>query len=174
MLTAELQASPPRDTRAAAPLLTKGGNKIRGMLVGGAVLPVLVVLLLWLRYGSIDSLGIGLAIGIGALVELVALALLAQRNRAVRLFRDGIATIGKVCRMETPSDPRGAAYIIAHIEFQDKAGTVRVGQITTLGHKSAVDRREGDQVDVLYLENEPSKFAIFTPGLGIVPGIVRG
>ena len=174
MLPSELQSPPPRELGAAAPLLAKNRSTIRGMIVGTFLLPPAVVLLMWLKFRTVDGLSVGLALGIGALVGLFAFALSVQKKRAERLFREGTAAVGKVKSLETPGDRQGNAYIIAHIEFQDAGGKVRLGQVTSVGRASSVDRREGDEVAVLYLENDAKAFAIYSPGLGIVPGVIRG
>jgi hypothetical protein len=42
----------------------------------------------------------------------------------------------------------------------------------SIGRARDTDRREGDEVAVLYLPGERRRFALWTPGLGMAPGVL--
>ena len=172
MLPVELQAPPPRDPDAAGALFAKNRALLRGLCTGAVVVAALFLLGYALWFGSVDPFSAGLAIGLEALIALFAVAMRVQLARAQRLYRDGIATVGRVRSVQTSADGEGNAYISVHVEFVDAAGATRAGQVTTIGRARETDRREGDEVAVLYLPDAPKKFAIYTPGLGMVPGVV--
>lgn len=173
MLPLELQVQPPRDPRAAQALLTKNRSLVRALAAGAIALPPVVAGLMWLKFGELDGLAYGLAGGLGVLVALFAFALHVQARRALQLFVAGTAVEGVVRAVDAPPDRAGNAYITLHVEYQDAAGQTRVGRCMTIGAARAIDRKAGDRVAVLYLASEPSRFAVYTPGLGVTPGVTR-
>ncbi len=172
MIPEELRSGPPRDVSSAAEMFARNRSIVRSCAIGALVLPLVMIGIFWMKYGAVDGLGIGLGVGLGAFVGLFAVAMHVQRRRAERLYRDGVAATGRVSKVVAPGDRNGNAYITAHVEFEDATGKKRTGMVTTIGHQSAVDRREGDEVTVLYLEDARA-FAIYTPGLGLVPGVLK-
>jgi hypothetical protein len=173
MLPLELQAPPPRDPHAARALLSKNRSLVRALAASALVLPPVVLGLMHLKYGELDGLAYGLALGLGALVALFALAMIVQARRALALFVDGAAVEGVVRSVDAPPDRSGNAYIMMQIEYCDAAGKTRVGRCMTIGRARTIDRNAGDPVAVLYLPREPSRFAVYTPGLGVTPGVAR-
>jgi hypothetical protein len=123
-----------------------------------------------------DDLAMSLyvGVGLGALVALFGFALWLNARRAAKLFCEGTATIGIVRRSTAPSDRRGNAYVMLHVEFTAADGRVRTAQLTTLANKAEIDAREGASIPVVYLPSDPSKVAAYTPSLGLVVGLARG
>ncbi len=169
MMPAELLAPRPRDPRAAARLFAKNRSTVTAMFAGGAILPPVVLFCLWLKFGSIDALSIGFAFGLGAFVELFGVAMLVQMGRAKRLYRDGVAMLGRVEAVKVSSEPQGSAYVQARIAFLDG----RIGEFTTVGRRAEVDLAEGMEVPVLYLASDPRRFAVYSPALGMIAGVVK-
>ena len=171
-LPPELMAPTPRDPAVAEKFLAKTKKRATGTIAAGALLVPVMVLLMWLKFGTVDALSIGLSLGVGGLVELVGVALLVNANRAAVLFRQGVAVLGKVRKVTAPPDRQGNAYVFLEIEFTDGSGTTQVGKVTTIGNVSEIDTREGAEVAVLYSLSNARQFAVYTPGLGMTVGVV--
>jgi len=173
VLPPELSHAPPRDPAAAGALFDKNRSTIRALAIGAGLAPPMIAGLLALQSGRLDNLAIGLGLGLGAFIGLFAFAMWVQLWRARRFYRDGLATLGTIRRVEAPGDGHGNAYVIVHVEYTDRAGRSWVGQCVTVGKQHEIDRKAGELVAVLYLAGAPSRFAIYTPGLGVTPGAAR-
>jgi hypothetical protein len=173
VLPPELQTAPPRRLPAAGPLFNRNRGKVRTFLIGADLAFPLVLGLFWLRFGEVGIFAISAAAGLSALSALFAFAFHVQTKRGEQLFREGVATLGRVRRMQAPADRGGNAYALLQVEFEDAGGRTRVGQFTTVGHRTEFDAREGAQVPVLYLPGAPQKCAIYTPGFGVLAGVAK-
>ncbi len=169
-LPAELLAPPPRDVAAAQKFLAKSRKTAFGVLVGGAALTPLLLLMMWLKFGALDGLALGISLGVGGLVELMGAALLFNSGRAATLFRDGAATLGTVRKVTAPADNQGNAYVLLEVAFIGSAGP-RHGKVTLLGNTRDIDTREGAEIAVLYSPIDAKPFAVYTPGLGMSVGV---
>ena len=91
------------------------------------------------------------------------------------LYRTGLATLGRVRRLQVAGDGQKetAADVIVHVEFKDEAGQVLPGRLITVAKKAEADCKEGAEITVVYRKDNPHAFAVYTPGLGRVPGTVR-
>lgn len=171
-LPPELMAPTPRDPAVAEKFLAKTKKRATGTMAAGALLVPAMVALMWLKFGAVDALSVGISLGVGGLVELVGVALLVNASRATVLFREGRAVLGKVRKVTAPADGQGNAYVFLEIEFIGGSGTTQVGKVTTVGHLKEIDTREGAEVAVLYSPSHPRQFAVYTPGLGMTVGVV--
>src|SRR5262245_17620176 len=107
MLPPELETPPPRDLRAASQLFAKNLKRARSLPIGARLITPAVLGLFALRSSMrgrppVDGLSIGLSVGIGALVALMALAMWVQLKRGQTMYRDGIATLGRVREVKAP------------------------------------------------------------------------
>ena len=156
----------------AEKFLAKTRKRATGTMAAGALLVPAMIFLMWLKFGTVDGLSIGLSLGVGALVEFVGLAFLANASRAATLFRDGRAVLGKVLKVTAPPDKHGNAYVFIEVEFPGADGTAVLGKVTTMGHVREIDARVGGEVAVLVSPTNPKQFALYTPGLGLTVGVV--
>src|SRR5581483_9075259 len=129
MLPIQLQAPPPRDPSQAGVLLSTGRSGVIRLLVASVVVVPAFLILLAVNFGAVTGLGLGLAMGIGGVVELFAVGLFVQQGRAKALCRTGVATLGRVRRIDLAG---GQGYLFMQVEFQDQSGQVRLGRATTL------------------------------------------
>jgi hypothetical protein len=172
-LPQELSGPPPRDPAAAQAFLAKTRKKATGTIFGGVLLVPVMVGLMWLKFRSIDGLSIGISLGVGGLVALIGVALLVNANRALLLFREGIAVLGRVRKVTAPPDRKGNAYVFIEVEFPGADGAMQVGKVTTISNVTQIDTAAGAEVAVLYSPGKSRQFAIYTPGLGMAVGMVN-
>jgi len=166
MLPVELTKPTPRDIDYKHELFAKNRKKITGIFIGSAFIIPLVALLFWWKFDDVMA-GVWWGLGITALIELMGLALLVNTKKAVELFKNGAATIGVVESIKAPADRQGNAYIVLNVSYADKTGQPYAGHIGTTGAAADADRKAGDQIAVLYMEDKPTTFAIYSPGIGI-------
>jgi hypothetical protein len=172
-LPAELRAPTPRDPATAQRFLAKGRGLARGIIFAGLGLAPAMVGLLWLKFGTIDGLAIGLGAGIGGLVCLIGVALLVNQQKALALFTLGHAGIGRIVDVKAMGDgTNDARYVTLTVELVDSHGATRRGTVLTLSQQQEIDARAGAEVAVLSLATE-RRFAVFTPGLGLVAGALQ-
>ena len=166
MLPAELNKPAPRDISFNHELFSKNRKKIKSIFLGSMLILPLVIFIFWWKFDDIYT-GIYVGVGIAVLVELMALALYINTTKAVELFKNGVATIGVVESMQAPADREGNAYITLRISYADKQGMSYSGNIVMIGKAAEADKKEGDQVAVLFMEDKPQLFAMYSPGIGI-------
>lgn len=163
-LPEELRAPVPRDPSKAERLLAKSRAVARGAIGGGlAIVPVMLVML-WVQFGAVDALALGLSAGVGGLVSLVGFGLLFNQRKVLELFVHGRATLSRA-RKVTVSAGGDSAYVTIELEVIDGEGRTRAGTVVMLGRPDEVDLREGDTVPTLEHEG---RLAIYTPKLGTI------
>ena len=171
MLPEELLAPPPRDVSLAVGLMRTNALLFKGMLVAGGLVPAIVILRAWFKYGPDSVLrAVPLAVGLMVLVSLVAVAVGSISNRSLRLYRDGIATMGTVYMTQSPAGPGDNDDRIINVQFQDLTGRTRSAQVAAKGIPAGIGL-EGE-VAVLYLPDKPRMFAVYKQGEGLVSGTV--
>src|SRR2546422_9358153 len=135
-LPAELKVPAPRDVSGAASLFKKNQSMVRRLFIGGPITFGAVLVIGWVKFDEISIAIIAGAIGISMLVELFAMAMLLQSRRAMKLYREGIATIGRVTKVKAPGDRQGNAYVFIDVEFSNDAGQRLTGKVSTLGKQA--------------------------------------
>ena len=88
-------------------------------------------------------------------------------KKSVELFRNGVATLGVVDSMKVPTDRQGNAYFVMKVSYKDNLGMNYSGNVAMIGKATEVDKKEGDQIAILYFNDKPQTFAVYTPGMGI-------
>jgi len=166
MLPPELNKPAPRDINFNHELFKKNRKKITGIFIGSAFIIPLVAVLFWWKFDDVMA-GVWWGLGITLLIELMGVALLINTKRSVELFKNGVATIGVVESMDAPADRQGNAYIVLKVSYADKQGMSYLGNIAMMGKAAEADRKAGDQIAVLYMEEKPQTFATYSPGIGI-------
>jgi hypothetical protein len=172
-LPPELRAPPPRDPATAKRFLARGQGLARGIILTGLALAPAMVGLLWLKFGALDSLSIGMGIGVGGFVSLIGVGLTFNQQRALALFTQGHAGVGRVVDVKAMGDgTNDARYVMLTVELVDAHGATRRGTVVTLAQRQEVDARTGTEVAVLSLATD-RRFAVFTPSLGLVAGALQ-
>jgi hypothetical protein len=166
-LPPELLAPPPRNPAAAAPFLKKTKKTAFGMIFGAMALCPLIAAVFWLKTGDFNQTTILISVGISSLVELMGVALLMNASRSLQLFREGLAAVGKIRKVTAPADNT----FVFEVEYLGGNGTMKVGTVTMIGAQQ-LDTRVGAEVAVLHSLTDARRFAVYTPGLGMVTGVV--
>lgn len=165
-LPIELSKASPRDIDFNHAFFAKTQKRIKSIFVGAFfIIPLMALIFLW-KFNDIVS-GLIWGAALTAFFELFAVALLVNVKKSVELFRSGIATMGTVEKMDAPADKNGNAYFVMKVSYSDKFGITYSGNVATIGKASELDKKNGDQIIILYLEKAPQTFAIYTPGIGI-------
>ena len=136
------------------------------MIFGGAALSPLLVAIFWLAFGDFNLTTVLISVGISSLVELMGVALLINARKSFELFRTGRAVVGRVSSVKAS---RGS-YCALEVEFLGSSGTLQVGSVVRVGGLSV---REGDPVAVLTSQADPRRFAIYSPGHGMMAGGIK-
>ena len=165
-LPAELSKAPPRDIDYNHELFAKNRKKVKSIFIGAFLLIPLMAILFWWKFGDPVSGAIWGA-AVAAFCELFAVALLVNTKKSVELFRNGVATLGVVESMKIPTDRQGNAYFVMKISYADNLGVRYSGNVAMIGKATEVDKQQGDQISILYFNDKPQTFAVYTPGMGI-------
>ncbi|MGZ3867016.1 MAG: hypothetical protein ACXVC6_10055 [Bacteroidia bacterium] len=166
-LPPELSKAAPRDIDYNHELFAKNRKKIKGIFIGSFLIIPLVAVLFWWKFGDVVS-GVICGIAITAFCELFAVALMINTKKSVELFKNGTATLGTIESMQIPTDKQGNAYFVMKVAYSDKLGMNYRGNVAMIGKATEVDKKEGDQIAVLYFEDKPQTYAVYSPGMGIV------
>ena len=190
MLPPELQLPPPRDPRVLRSLSTA---RRKPRTLKGAVLLCLGLLGLlglreWGNASKIERAGMpsfsrnewtqmllgGLVVGLCMLAVLIGIVVVArrcERRRREAIFRDGIATLGRILPSSEADDPRVRQRDPARVAivFDDKGGQPHVGYCF-LAARIARSLTTGQPVPVVYLLATPERFAVHTAESGLVLG----
>jgi hypothetical protein len=172
MIPQELQKNPPRDIQYTDDLFSKNRKKSKSLMIGSTLLIPLVGILFWWRFNDFVS-GLIWGAGIAALGELMGVALMLNAKKAVNLCQNGLVTLGTIQKAAitgntgkyTTADSAG--YIFIHVIYKEKLGRELKGQVSFIGSKKEIDLKDGDQVPVLYLNEKPETFIIYSTTLGI-------
>lgn len=165
-LPPELSKPAPRDIDFNHELFSKNRKRITGIFIGSAFIIPLVAFLFWWKFDDVMA-GVYWGLGITALIEMMGIAMLINTKKSVALFKNGIATLGTVESAQAPADKHGNAYIVLKVSYTDKIGMRYSGNVAQMGKAAEADRKAGDQIAVLYLDESPTTFAIYSPGIGI-------
>lgn len=166
ILPTELSKAPPRDIDYNHELFSKNRKKIKSIFIGSFLLTPLVAMLFFWKFGDVVA-GVIWGFGLTAFCELFALAIMVNTKKSVELFRNGIATLGTVDSINAPADKQGNAYFILKVSYADKLGMTFNGNVAMIGKATEADKKAGDQITILYMEDKPETFAIYSPGIGI-------
>lgn len=172
MIPEIFKTNPPRAIQFKDELFSKNRNKsINTMLYAPIILPGFA-LILWLGFNDLKS-GLIWGASITAFAEIFALGMLLNAKKAVNLCRNGILTSGMVTKVSTPgsntknSTSPSAKYIFIDIDYQTKSGLPFHGQVFFVGSSNEIDLDEEDHVPILYLDNKPENFILYSESLGI-------
>jgi len=168
MIPEELLKNTPRNIQYSDDLFKKNRKKVKGILVGSLfIIPLVGLIFMW----KFDDLVSGLiwGAGIAAFFELMGLALMMNAKKAVNLCQNGIVTMGNVTKssIHGNSDATSAGYIFINVIYQEKLGKELKGIVSFLGNQKEIDLREGDRVPVLYLNEKPGTFILYSTSLGV-------
>ena len=141
-------------------------------MLGSLLLIPLVGVIFWLKFDDLIS-GLIWGAGITVFGELIGFALMTNNKKAVDLCQNGLVTLGTVQKAAitgntgkyTTADSAG--YIFIHVIYKEKLGRELKGQVPFIGSKKEIDLKEGDQVPVLYSNEKPEKFILYSSSLGI-------
>ncbi len=174
MIPRELELPVPRDISQVERLIVKNRALTKNLYKWALALIPALGLIFWLRWGVDDILpGCLIGAGITVLCWLWAWAMDLNTKRAIKLFRFGKVTTGTVVKLKAPADRGGNAYILTYVEYKTANGNSWKGQAMNSGHVSAIDHKVGDTVVVLYVEDLPKLFAIYTEGIGMSVGATK-
>ncbi len=172
MIPAELLKNTPRDINYSDPLFSKNRKKVKGILIGSLLIIPLVGMISWWKWDDLVS-GILWGAGIAALFELMGVAMMLNGMKAVNLCRNGNVTMGIVEKSEihgntgAHSITQSAGYIFIHVIYNDRLGQGFDGMVPFIGNKQEIDLKPGEQVPVLYLDEKPETFILYSESLGI-------
>jgi len=173
MLPAELQAPPPRNPAAAEKFVARNRQGLKGVALGLVLFPLLLLVAGFLgvkRMTPASGLGIGLIVDVFLVLFLFTFWL--QLKRSLKVFVEGQATLATVLKVDMPGGGGGGAtYIIIDLEYVDAAAQRWVGKTATTGTK--IRCAAGDRVPLLYLPDQPQKFALYDSEVGMVPGVAK-
>ncbi len=172
MIPQELQKNPPRDIQYTDELFSKNRKKSKSIMLGSPLLIPIVGILFWLKFDDLIA-GLIWGAGITLLGVLIGFALMMNAKKAVNLCQNGLVTIGTVQKSMiagntgkyTTADSAG--YIFIHVIYKENLGRELKGQVTFIGAKKEIDLKEGDQVPVLFLNEKPETFILYSETLGI-------
>lgn len=169
-LPPELSAGPPRDPASAPHLFARGAMIVRAAFTLVVLVPVICVASAALLAGP-DEVKAALVISLVLAVAFAAAGagMSVQRNRTKRLFREGVVTTGRVAAIRSPG--RGNRYVFVDVEYADHRGVRFVGTAMTNRLDTALDFGVGHQVPILYLPQQPDRFALFSRALGLLSGL---
>jgi hypothetical protein len=165
----ELKAPPPRDPQHAGPFLAKSRGNARNVMLSGLALMPAMVALMWLKFGTVDALSIGISVGVGGLVTVLGAAMMTAQARAKNLFVLGHATLAKVTLVQSSGDGSGAAYTRLDVELTDGHGRA-TGTAMVMGVQNDVDVAVGDSIVAL---THDGFLAVHTPKLGMHVGRLK-
>lgn len=167
-----LQKSPPRDIKYSDDLFKKNRKKVKGILIGSIFIIPLVALLFWWKFDDVIS-GVIWGAGIAAFFELFGLAFMMNAKKAANLCQNGIVTVGTVQKSTIAGNTGkyttkdSAGYIFIKVKYKENLGRELTGQVTFIGASKEIDLKEGDEVPVLYLNEKPETFILYSESLGI-------
>lgn len=164
MSNLDFTQNPPRSIDKNHPVLqrNKGMQKIF-FLGAAACVPLAFVFPMRFLFGSV-SLENRLLIGVGVALLMMALALAMRFNskKAYNIMRDGVHTMGALHSIDTSS-----TYITMNLSYKDNLGKTYSGNALIMGKNELVKKQAGDTIDILYLPNRPSRYAVYLEDIGI-------
>lgn len=172
MIPQELQKSAPRDIQYSDDLFKANRKKVKSIFIGSFLLIPLMALLFWWKFGDLVS-GLIWGAGLTAFCELFGVALMVSAKKAVNLCQNGIVTMATVQKSSitgntgkyTTADSAG--YIFITVTYKENLGRELKGMVSFIGAKKEIDLKEGDQVPLLYLNEKPEMFILYSESLGI-------
>jgi hypothetical protein len=172
MIPIKLQKKAPRDIQYTDDLFKTNRKKVRGIFIGSFFIIPLMALLFWWKFDDVIS-GVIWGIGVAAFFELFGLALMMNAKKAVNLCQNGNVTIATVQKAAitgntgkyTTADSAG--YIFINVTYKENLGRELKGMVSFIGSKKEIDLKEGDEVPLLYLNEKPETFILYSNSLGI-------
>lgn len=174
IIPSELQKNPPRDINYSSDLFKNNRKKVKAILVGSALIIPVFTIIFYLKFGADDIVtGVLIGFGIAGFFELIGLALYFNAKKAANLCQNGVVVIGNVQKSSISGNTGkyttkdSAGYIFITVVFKEKLGRELKGMVTFIGAKKEIDLKEGDQVPVLYPDENPQTFILYSDTLGI-------
>jgi hypothetical protein len=172
MIPQELQKKAPRDIQYSDDLFKANRKKVRSIFIGSFLLIPFIALLFWWKFDDVLS-GILWGTGLAAFCELFGLAMMISAKKAVNLCQNGMVTLASVQKAAiagntgkyTTADSAG--YIFINVTYKENLGRELKGMVTFIGSKKEIDLKEGDRVPLLYLNESPETFILYSESLGI-------
>ena len=174
MLPPELEQPAPRDLSLVERLIAKNRALTKNLYIWSFVCIPLMAFIFWYKWGNDDVLnGAYIGAGITALCMLWGYAMDVNTKRSIKLYQLGKAVVGKVTKIQAPADRNNNAYILTYVEYKISNGNRFKGHAGTSGKQYEVDLKVGDDISVLYMDEQPGKFAIYSPGVGMATGLAK-
>ena len=172
MVPPELQKNTPRNILYTDELFKANRKKVKAIFLGSFLLIPLMAILFWWKFNNMLS-GVLWGIGLTAFCELFGFALMMNAKKAVNLCQNGLVTIASVQKAAitgntgkyTTADSAG--YIFITVTYKENLGRELKGMVSFIGSKKEIDLKEGDQVPLLYLNEKPETFILYSESLGI-------
>lgn len=161
-----LKKPAPRDLAEVKPFLGRNRMFSRVLIGTAVVLFGLAMLRFSFRGGGVDLFpyGVLIALALAAIPLYFAWANAFMASKMERLLSQGIHTRGKVV------DATLSANVLAmEVEFQDQGGTSWLGKSAIFGALAEERPEKGSDIDLLYLQDDPAKFAVLNSS-GVGPG----
>jgi hypothetical protein len=168
----ELQKNPPRDIKYTDDLFKTNRKKVKAIFIGSFLLIPLLGVLFWWKFDNLVS-GLIWGVGLTAFCELFGVALMMNAKKAVNLCQNGIATLATVEKSSITGNTGkyttkdSAGYILINVTYKEKSGRELKGMVYFIGAKKEIDLKEGDQVALLYLNEKPETFILYSTSMGI-------
>lgn len=172
MIPAVLLKNTPRDINYSDAIFSKNRKKVKAILLGSLLIIPLVGLIGMWKWDDLVS-GLLWGAALAAFFELIGLAFMLNGKKAVNLCRNGIVTMGIVEKADIHgntgaySNANSAGYIFIHVVYNERLGQELRGMVPFIGNQKEIDLREGEQVPVLYLNEKPETFILYSESLGI-------
>jgi hypothetical protein len=172
LIPEELKKNPPRDIQYSDDFFKTNRKKVKGILVGSVFIIPVVALLFWWKFDDVFS-GVIWGAGIAAFFELFGVALMMNAKKAADLCQNGILTTGVVQKSQITGNTGkyttkdSAGYIFIKVKYKENLGRELTGQVTFIGASKEIDLKEGDEVPVLYSNQKPESFILYSSSMGI-------
>lgn len=172
MIPAELLKNTPRDIHYSDPLFSKNRKKVKAIFIGSLLVIPLMGLIWWWKWNELVT-GLIIGAGVAAFCELFGLALMLSAKKAVNLCQNGNVTMGIVEKADIHgntgayTNSKSAGYIFIHVIYNDRLGMEFGGTVPFIGNQVEIDLKPGEQVPVLYLDEKPETFLLYSQSLGI-------
>lgn len=169
MIPEILKTKPPRDIQYSDELFAKNRKKVMGIFIGALFIIPLVAFIFWWKFDDLMA-GVYWGIGIAAFFELFGVALMVNAKSAVNICQNGLMVMGTVVRWQIHGNTSGqgsSGYILVTVNYKENLGRELTGMANYIGSSGEIDLKEGDQIPVVFLNEKPEKFILWSESLGI-------
>jgi hypothetical protein len=172
MLPEILKTKSPRNIQYSDDLFAKNRKKVNGIFIGALALIPVMAIIFWLKFDDFIP-GLYWGAGIAAFFELFGVGLMMNAKSAVNICQNGLVVMGTVVKSNiagntgkyTTADSAG--YIFVTVNYKENLGRELTGMASFIGASGEIDMKEGDQIPVVFLNEKPEKFILWSDSLGI-------